>query len=340
MTQLTIDLVGDVNLHRHVDSDASGLDGVTNELKQADVRLANLEGCFGDSSQQLRDKRGWYHCQPEMVTNLVGNFDLVSCANNVHHPDYIEESLALLDKHGILHTGAGANIDEAHRPAVFDGPGLRVGALGYTSIFQTEGQEATETRAGVATIKAHTAYEAPPRVLFRPGTPAIVHTWADPDELARAESDVRRLRGDVDFLVVYLHFGTSGSGVVSDYQKEIAHTLLDAGANVVAGSHSHTPCGVEFYHEGVVLYGLGNFVFNTGFLPHATRDGALAKLTVRDGAVTGVALRPTFRADGDRTRFVDPSAGEGLRLTEMIGSRCAEFGTHVEPSDGMLALSH
>jgi Bacterial capsule synthesis protein PGA_cap len=339
MTQLTIDLVGDVNLHRHVDSDASGLDGVTDELKQADVRLANLEGCFGDASQQLRDKQGWYHCQPEMAANLVGNFDLVSCANNVHHPDYVEESLTLLDKHGILHTGAGVNIDEAHRPAVFDGPGLRVGALGYTSIFQTEGQEATATRPGVATIKAHTSYEAPQRVFFRPGAPAIVHTWADHDELARAVADVRRLRADVDFLVVYMHFGASSSGEVGDYQKEIAHALIDAGANVVAGSHSHTVNGVEFYNDGVAFYGLGNFVFNTGFLPHATRDGALAKLRVQDGAVADVALLPSHRADGDRTRFVDLSVGEGARLTEMITSRCAEFGTQVELSNGVLALS-
>lgn len=339
MTKVTIDLVGDVNLHRHVDSDASGLDDVTDELKQADIRLANLEGCFGDASRQLKDKAGWYHCQPEMATNLVGNFDLVSCANNVHHPDYVAESLTLLDKHGILHTGAGVNIDEAHRPAVFDTPSLRVGALGYTSIFQTAGQEATETQPGVATIKAHTSYEAPKQILFRPGTPSIVHTWADPDELARATDDVRRLRADVDFLVVYMHFGASSSGEIGDYQKEIGHALIDAGANVVAGSHSHTVNGVEFYGDGVIFYGLGNFVFNTGFLPHATRDGALAKLTVEDGAIQAVALLPSHRADGDRTKFVDLSVGEGARLTEMITSRCQEFDTRVEPRDGVLALS-
>jgi Bacterial capsule synthesis protein PGA_cap len=338
VAELIVDLVGDVNLRRHVESDADGLVDVSPELAAADARLANLEGCFAASEAALADKQGWFHCQPEMAELLVGNFDLVSCANNVHHPDFVPESLQVLDELGVLHTGAGATLEEAHRPAVTVVGGLRLGVLGYTSIFQTEGQEATASRPGVATIKAHTAYEVSPRVLLRPGSPAIVRTWADPSEVARACADVKALRGEVDLLVVYLHFGVSGSPEVHDYQKEIAHALVEAGADVVAGSHSHTIGGVEFYASGVIFYGLGNFVFNTGFLPHATRDGALAKLTVRDGSVAEVALLPTHRAPGEHTKFVDPLSADGARLSEMVVSRSAELGTGTEVVPGQVRL--
>jgi poly-gamma-glutamate synthesis protein (capsule biosynthesis protein) len=338
MADLTVDLVGDVNLRRHVESDATGLDDVAPELARADARLANLEGCFAASEAALQDKQGWFHCQPDMAKLLVGNFDLVSCANNVHHPDVVCESMQVLDELGILHTGAGATLEEAHRPAVAMAGGTRLGMLGYTSIFQTEGQEATPGRPGVATIKAYTAYEASPRVLLRPGSPPIVRTWADPAELTRACADVKGLRAEVDLLVVYLHFGVSSSPQIHDYQKEIAHALVDAGADVVAGSHSHTINGVELYDKAVIFYGLGNFVFNTGFLPHATRDGALAQLTVRDGSVAEVALLPTHRAPGDRTKFVDPSTTDGARLAEMVVSRSAELGTRAEILPGRVRL--
>lgn len=338
MPELTVDLVGDVNLRRHVESDAAGLTDVAPELAMADARLANLEGCFAASEAALADKQGWFHCQPEMAKLLVGNFDLVSCANNVHHPDVVGESLQVLDELGIPHTGAGANLEEAHRPAVMPLGEMRLGVLGYTSIFQTEGQEATASRPGVATIKAHTSYEVNPRVMLRPGSPAIVRTWADPGELARACADVKGLREEVDLLAVYMHFGVSSSPEIHDYQKEIAHALVEAGADVVAGSHSHTIGGVEFYNRGVIFYGLGNFIFNTGFLPHATRDGALAKLSVRDGAVADVALLPTYRAPGDRTKFVDPSTSDGARLAEMIVSRSAGLGTETEVLPGRVRL--
>jgi hypothetical protein len=338
MPEATIHLVGDVNLRRHSETDATGLDDVAGVLAEADARLANLEGCFATSEGELPDKRGWLHCQPEMAGCLVGRFDLVSCANNVHHPDVVEESLKVLDHHGILHTGAGMDLEEAHRPAVMKPAGMRLGVLGYTSIFQTEGQEATDHRPGVATIRAHTAYEAPPRVNLRPGTPAIVHTWADPDELARACRDVVSLRGEVDLLVVYLHFGVSGSPLVHDYQRQIARALIDAGADVIAGSHSHTLGGVERHREGLIFYGLGNFVFNSGFLPDATRDGALARLQVRDGKVCGAALLPTFRPAEGRTRFVDPAWGEGARLAHMILSRSADLGTAARVADGEVTI--
>lgn len=335
----TVDLVGDVNLRRCLDTDESCLDEVADELATADVRLGNLEGAFADPDQELFYKPGWYHGQPEMAKCLVGRFDAVACANNVHHGESIPRSLEVLDELGIAHAGAGASFAAAHAPAILSKDAGVVGMLAYTSVFEPSGHAAAASSAGVATIKAFTSYEPNPRVLHMPGAPALVHTWADPHELERARTEVRQLKEQVDLVVVYLHFGVSMSPTVHEYQREIAHALVDAGATMVAGSHSHTLGGVERYGSGLVFYSLGNFVFNTGFHPGATKDGALAKVQLRDGRIESCVLRPTFRAASARTTFVDPSRGEGARIADMISSRCAEFETSVERCEGGLAVS-
>lgn len=338
MAELVLTLVGDVNLRRHLDFDETCLDAVAGELARADVRLGNLEGCFSSSEAELAYKAGWFHPQPEMARCLVGNFDMVARANNVHHGEAILEGGAVLDAHGILHAGAGADLEEAHRPAVKQVGGARVGMLAYTSVFEPVGQAATPTAPGVATIRAHTAYEPSPRVLHMPGSPAIVHTWPEADDLARACEDVRRLRPEVDVVVVYAHFGVTSSPVVHEYQRTIAHALVDAGADVVAGSHSHTPGGIERYGSALIFYSLGNFAFNTGFVPQATRDGVLAKVLVRDGKITGCTLLPVYRTDAARTEIQDPAAGEGARIAAMLASRCAELGTAVQVTGPELTL--
>jgi poly-gamma-glutamate capsule biosynthesis protein CapA/YwtB (metallophosphatase superfamily) len=334
-----IDLVGDVNLRRYQESDESCLDEVAGELSLADLRVGNLEGAFASRQEELSYKPGWHDGQPEMAKCLVGRFDVVGCANNVHYGAAIGESVDVLDDLGILHTGAGRDSASARQPATREVGAGRVGMLAYTSVFEPTGHAATASSAGVATIKASTAYEPSPRVLQMPGAPAIVHTWADRAELDRAVQDVRALKETVDFVVVYLHFGVSMSQVVHDYQREIAHALIDAGADVIAGSHSHTLGGVEFYGSGLVFYSLGNFIFNVGFHPQATLDGALAKVVVRGNRIASCTMLPTYRNADARTTFPDISRGEGARIAQMITQRSAEFGTKVQVVDQALHLT-
>lgn len=338
VSDLVLEIAGDVNLRRCLDFDATCLDEVAAELSEADVRIANLEGAFADPDEELAYKSGWYHCQPDMAKCLVGRFDMVGCANNVHYGQAIVDSAAVLDAHGVLHAGSGPDLESAHRPAILARDGFRVGLLAYTSVFEPVGHSATETSVGVATIQGYTSYEPNPRVLHMPGAPAVVHTWANAGDLARACADVRELSQRADFVVVNVHFGVTTSPQVHEYQREIAHALIDAGAQVVAGSHSHTPGGVEFYGRGVVFYSLGNFCFNTGFHPQATRDGMLAKLALNGTTIERCAVLPAYRDDSARTTLPDPAQGEGLRIAEMIAARSAEFHTTVKVSGQELLL--
>ena len=176
MTHLSLALVGDVNCKADAGCAAELAPSVTEHLARADVRIGNLEGAFADPSVELHFKRGWFDCEPERLRVVEPYFDAFGCANNVHFGAAIETSLWHLDRAGIKHAGAGATIADARRPAIVERDGARVGLLAFTSVFWPDGHAATESRPGVATIKAATAYEPHPRVHEMPGGPARVRT--------------------------------------------------------------------------------------------------------------------------------------------------------------------
>jgi poly-gamma-glutamate synthesis protein (capsule biosynthesis protein) len=50
--------------------------------------------------------------------------------------------------------------------------------------------------------------------------------------------------------------------VIADYQREIAHAAIDAGADVIIGHHPHILKALEIYRGKVIFYSLGNFALD------------------------------------------------------------------------------
>lgn len=71
---------------------------------------------------------------------------------------------------------------------------------------------------------------------------------------------VKEIRNSADRIVLYLHWGTEESSYPSEENIQIARNLIDAGADIIAGSHAHCPQPVERYKEGIIAYNLGNFL--------------------------------------------------------------------------------
>ncbi len=81
--------------------------------------------------------------------------------------------------------------------------------------------------------------------------------------------DTERLAADIasadalgDMLVVSFHWGVEYRHTPTSRQKTLAYAAIDAGADVVVGHHPHVLQGVETYGGGLILYSLGNFVFD------------------------------------------------------------------------------
>ena len=151
---MQIALLGDVMLGRLVNQHLATVRpaypwGDTLELlRQADVRIANLECVLASGGEPEPVKVFHFRSDPKNVASLLAaGIDVVSLANN-HVLDFgqdaFREMLPALDGRGILHAGAGLDLDAARRPAV-----RRVGSTAVGFIAFTDNEPGWE--AGAAT---------------------------------------------------------------------------------------------------------------------------------------------------------------------------------------------
>ena len=87
------------------------------------------------------------------------------------------------------------------------------------------------------------------------------------DDLDIICDNVRDAREKCDFIVAFVHMGEEYATVPSDEQRAVAERLIDAGADVVLGSHVHVvqPCEeitTASGNTGLVYFSLGNHVSN------------------------------------------------------------------------------
>ncbi|MBM5790029.1 CapA family protein, partial [Candidatus Parcubacteria bacterium] len=65
-----------------------------------------------------------------------------------------------------------------------------------------------------------------------------------------------------DMVIVSMHWGEEYQPVPEQATVQLAHTLVDAGADVIFGHHPHVLQPVERYKDKLIFYSLGNFVFD------------------------------------------------------------------------------
>ena len=210
----------------------------------ADLAVVNLETPVTDVlPRSRRSSFGdlFFRAPPEMVSHLVGaGIDLAITANN-HAEDCGPEGLAdtarRLAEAGIAHAGTdpgGAPLT----PVTVFADGLRIAVVAATSK-RNRGRP-------------------------RPGEELAVAYLSIADSIALLPPIVRRLRdaGEHDLIVVSLHWGAGGERRVHPRQIELAHALVDAGADLILGHHAHILQAVEAYGDGFVVYGMGNLIFD------------------------------------------------------------------------------
>src|SRR5882724_3679599 len=337
-------LTGDVNLMNVTDPRVP-FARVKETLRQADVLFGNLECCFYEPPAGYSPEReGFYAPLVSAQALVIGGYRAVGNANNVNYgEEAIRSSLRQLDGLGIPYTGAGVNRGAARAPAIATHEGLRFGFVQRTSVYWATGHEATDNSPGVAVLTGRTAYEpmlqarragVPPA--NRPGLPLAIITWADARSLAEFTDDLRALRAQADIVVASHHWGLYED--VLDYQVEIAHAAVDAGADVVMGHGPHYACAVEMYREKPIFYGLGSFSFHTGHGGRAHGDwvGMLARLTFDDSRLLEVAFSLVRHNERNETYVCDPARDK--EAVEQITRRCDKLGTSLAVRDGEMIV--
>jgi len=101
----------------------------------------------------------------------------------------------------------------------------------------------------------------------------------------RILAEVEKLDKEVDWLIVFTHWGAEYQ--VMDFnslQQAEAHQLIDAGADIIIGSHPHVIQPVEIYQNKVIFYSLGNFIFDQTFSRETTQGLGVGLILGEDAA--------------------------------------------------------
>lgn len=250
-------------------------------LDAQDLRIGNLE-CVIATTGKAEVKPFTFRADPRTIPVLARHFDGLSVANN-HSGDFgkeaFTEQLALLRKAGLPYFGGGNNAAEAHKPWIVERNGLRIALLGYLE-YKPRSFEASATRPGVA--------------------------WSGEDDQVISDIIAARERYAADLVIPLMHWGWEDEPQPSERLREFSRRMLDAGADMVVGSHPHVTQGAEYYKGKLIVYSLGNFLFNSFDTPATTTGWVLKVRMGKDGMIdwqTRVA-----RLDGDGVPHPDLKA--------------------------------
>ncbi|UCH17589.1 MAG: CapA family protein [Burkholderiales bacterium] len=248
----------------------------------ADLRVANLE-CVVATTGDAADKPFTFRAHPRVLPVLKRHLDVVTLANN-HSGDYgreaFAEMLGLLRSAGLAYVGGGYNLREAHTPLVVERKGLRIALLSYNE-FLPRRFEADWNAPGVA--------------------------WS---EDARVVADIRRARElyRADLVIAFMHWGWESELTADARQRQLARTLLAAGADAVLGGHPHVRQEIEIIDGKPAVYSVGNFVMKET-ADDEQRLGWVLELTLTRSGVTALRTH-TARIDRAGIPHVDPGAQE------------------------------
>ena len=300
---LTLVAVGDVGPKRAHAEEVFDLTRAI--LRGADITFGQLESNLSlRGTQQLHMGLGSI-AHPRVGEALAGaGFDVMSFASN-HSLDYSEEALLdtldVMQRNKIEVIGACRDIFEARRPAIFERKNTRVGFLAYCSVVP-KGFDARNNQSGVAPVRASTAYE---QADWQPGTPPRIVTKAFPDDLEAMVGDIRSLRQQVDVLVVSMHWGVHFvPSIIAGYQYEVGHAAIDAGADIIIGTHAHILKGIEVYRGKAIFFSLCNFCMD---LPIAGPVATAMAAAMQRPVITDVKIdRQNYCQIGHYAWEVDP----------------------------------
>lgn len=142
---------------------------------------------------------------------------------------------------------------------------------------------------------------------------------------AQIEKAIRAVRDQCDLLIVSVHWGEERHYEATSTQKKLGRAMVDAGADIVIGNHSHVYGGVELYNGKYIIYSLGNFCFGGNKNP-SDKNCTIFQQTFNvapDGTVTdgGINIIPAKVSTQSNTNDYQPyilSGEEALKQLSKI----------------------
>jgi poly-gamma-glutamate synthesis protein (capsule biosynthesis protein) len=209
------------------------------------------------------------------------------------------DMLQTLRQRDIAYCGGGATLAEARQATVRTVKGVRVALLGYDDI----------------------APGGPYADVHSPGIARI--------DLATLPQDLAAARAQADLVIPYFHWGIEYTNTATRYQQQVAHAAIDAGADMVLGSHPHWVQSIESYQGRLIIYSLANFIFDQTW-SRETLEGFMLHLYWRGTTLAGIRFVPTLIEDWCQPRIMSPAEAVGV-FTRMWSGTDALAAGHYTP---------
>ena len=248
-------------------------------MTDADLFMVNEEFPFSTRGEAAEDKQFTFRVDPSYVRIFqeIG-VDVATVANN-HALDFgvdaFTDSLDTLDQAGIARVGGGRTLSEAKAPVIRTVGNSTVGILGASRVIPVSSWTAGSARPGM-----FTAYDQAPLL-----------------------NEISDLSSQCDYTVVYLHWGIEKDEYPQEYQRKLAYACIDAGADLVVGSHPHVLQGFETYKGKLIAYSLGNFLFS-----NSTNPTVLLQVHIKEDGTLAASLIPCTRVNGQIQKNTAPAA--------------------------------
>lgn len=274
---------------------------ISSFLRSKDLVLVNLENPLTSNPRA----HGLLIAEPVYAQAMAdAGVSMVSLANN-HIFDAGEngfsDTINWLNKAGILFVGAGENIEKTRLGTTIELKGTTINFLAYTQYCNHRFVSvAGNNYAGILPLDRQLIMD-----------------------------DIKRAREKADFVFPILHWGFENTHFIHPRQIEIAHLLIDAGADGIIGHHPHVPHGIEIYKGKPILYSLGNFIFAQSDV-RWNCDNFLAEIVLDQKRIHGVKVYPI---SGQGKELFQPEVLNGSRADSFIYKLrkiSSAFGTKIE----------
>ena len=202
-----------------------------------------------------------------------------------------------------------------------------------------------------------------------------VETTPNEQDMKRMENEIREAKKQADIVLVSIHnhaLDYADNTEVPQFLKTFAHRCIDAGAHAIIGHGPHELQGIELYNGGLILYSIGNFIFQTetvefqpwdayanrslpldmkvgAYMDDRSKNGTVGYAvqwpiwnavmpawTMENGKVTDVQLYPVeLGMDKPRPQKGIPVMNKSEKTLNYLQTLCEPFGTKLEIRDGV-----
>lgn len=243
------------------------------DIAEADLAIALLENPINGNPAPCTGCMVFVGDEQNAKGLKTVGYDVLALAGN-HAGDGgqsgFRRTIEALDAEGILHAGTGSSDAAKIQPALTTVKGKTIGMI------------SADTVSSYYWNKGSNSYGA---------------NWfsnsmnGDIDKNRVAEISRLKKELGIDYLIIYMSWGVEYTNKATGFQTELAHLMIDNGADLIVASHPHWVQNIEYYKGKPIFYALGNFIFDQN---HAdpTRQGVNLNLSYAGGELKSVEIMP------------------------------------------------